>query len=46
MFLFDQDNYSMQKIVFLFFFTDIAFLDIYSIRKVHSRRCNIFTQVT
>ena len=48
MFLFDQDNYSMQKIVFFFcfFFTDIAFLDIYSIRKVHSRRCNIFTQVT
>ena len=46
-FLFYQDNYSMQKIeVFFFFFTDIAFLDIYSIRKVHSRRRNIFTQVT
>ena len=48
MLLFDQHNYSMQKIVFFvfFFLTDIAFLDIYSIRKVHSRRCNIFTQVT
>lgn len=35
----------MQKKLF-FFFTDKAFLDIYSIRKVDSRRCNIFTQET
>lgn len=42
MFLFDQDNYSMQKIGFFFFFTDIAFLDIYSIRKVRLKKVQYF----